>query len=103
MDILLHGIIMAGLAAYVRGLGIFFLQMDGMTECYLAGIFSGKRFVLDIERPRGDGTAHNRSCEDDPAKSHGCLLTLGLVCCRCIETWGADMPPTCKELNGIMM
>jgi hypothetical protein len=67
-----------------------------MTERNLTGIFSGKSFVLDIERPRGDGTAHNHSCEDYPAKSHGCLLTLGLVWCRCIATWGAVMPPTCK-------
>ena len=78
MAIFLHGFIMACLAAYVRGLGTFFLQVYGMTECNLTGIFSGKRFVLDIERPRGDGTAHNHSCEDYPAKSHGCLLTLGL-------------------------
>ena len=78
MDILLHVIIMTSLAAYVRGFGTLFLEMDGMTEYNLTGIFSGKRFVLDIKRPRGDGTAHNRSCEDYPAKSHGCLLTLGL-------------------------
>jgi hypothetical protein len=79
MDILLHVIIVTCLAAYVGGLGVFFLQMGGMTEYYLAGIISGKSLVLDLERPRGDGTAHNRGCEDYPAKSHDGLLTLGLV------------------------
>jgi hypothetical protein len=47
--------------------------MIGVTENNLTGIFSGKSFVLDFERHRGDGTAHNNGCEGYPAQFHGCL------------------------------
>lgn len=63
MNILLHCLIMTRLAAYVRRVGAFLLQMRGVAEHDLARIFGGKSLVLYIERHCGDGITDNRSCE----------------------------------------